>query len=109
MNINNALYLTLKEMNLAIETADFPHPSQPDMRLYVVEVKYKLIPLLRSKKIDLKNSRHPFAYHVWRRKGSDGKLELVDHIFNKRLSRKTVMAKKRLKEPYGKKEIQCPF
>jgi predicted DNA-binding WGR domain protein len=96
------LYETLKEMNLPVELVDFPDPDfpkDPFKRHYAVQVQFKLVKMINSKSIDLKG----LVYHIWRKKGRDGKMEMVDHIFKHMLSAKTREAYKRIKEQRQKR------
>jgi len=91
----SVIYETLKQMNLAVETVEFPdpeYPKDPTKRHYTVEVKFKLIKMIASKKFDLKG----MPYHIWRKKGRDGEPKMVDNIFKRKLSAKAKEARKRL-------------
>lgn len=93
----SVLYETLKQMNLAVEPVDFPdplRPKDPSKRHYAIEVKFRLVKMIASKKIDLKG----LPFHIWRRKGSERKMEMVDHIFKTKLSAKSKEIRKKVLE-----------
>lgn len=99
------LYQTLKEMNLAVETAEFSDPDDPTKKHYTVEVKFIMVKMLANKK---KADFQGIVYHVWRKTGG-GKYENVDNIFIRKLSRKATATKKQLKELCEKKGKNCSF